>query len=50
MFYLVNGLRYSVIGFADVSVLPCIAFSFVMAVMSFLSTVYLFKIGYKLRT
>ena len=50
MFYLVNGLRYSVTGFADVSIFPCIAFSFVMAGISFFSTVYLFKIGYKLRS
>lgn len=50
MFYLVNGMRYSVTGISDVSVLTCIAFSFMMAVCSFLATVYLFKIGYKLRT
>ena len=50
MFYLVNGLRYSVTGFSDVSIFPCIAFAFVMAVVSFFATVYLFKIGYKLRS
>jgi len=50
MFYLVNGMRYSVTGISDVSVLTCIVFSFVMAVLFFFATVYLFKIGYKLRT
>ncbi len=50
MFYLVNGMRYSVTGVSDVSVLTCIAFSFLMALFFFFVTVYLFRIGYKLRT
>ncbi len=50
MYYLVNGMRYSVTGFADVPIYACVVFSFFMAVAFFLITVYLFKIGYKLRT
>ena len=50
MYYFVNGLRYSVTGVSDVSIYTCVAFSFIMAVCFFFATVYLFKIGYKLRT
>lgn len=50
IFYLVQGIRYSVTGIADTSLLLCIIFSFILAVVSFFFTVYLFKNGYKLRT
>jgi len=50
MYYLVNGFRYSITGFTEVSVLVCAVFSFVLALGMFFLTVYLFKIGYKLRT
>jgi len=50
MFYLVNGIRYSVTGISDASVVLCAAISFLLAVSFFFFTVYLFKIGYKLRT
>lgn len=50
MFYLVNGIRFSVTGVTETSVLLCAAVSLGMAVISFYSTVFLFKIGYKLRT
>jgi len=50
MFYLVNGMRYSVTGISDVPLLISILLSFVLAVSFFFFTVYLFKIGYKLRT
>lgn len=50
MYYFVNGLRYSVTGVADISIYTSAAFSFIMAVCFFFATVYLFKIGYKLRT
>lgn len=50
MYYLVNGMRYSVTGVSDISLIPCASIAFVLAVSSFLFTVYLFKIGYKLRT
>ncbi len=49
MYYLVQGIRYSVTGTAETSVLFCAAVSLVMALISFYVTVYLFKIGYKLR-
>lgn len=50
MFYLVNGIRYSVTGVSDAPILFCAFLSFVLAVGFFFFTVYLFKIGYKLRT
>lgn len=50
MYYLVSGIRYSVIGIADVSMATCAAIAFVMALAFFAATVFLFKIGYKLRT
>ena len=50
LFYLVQGIRYSVTGISDVSVWICALVSFTLAVFFFSFTVYLFKIGYKLRT
>ncbi len=50
MFYLVNGIRYSVTGISDASILLCAALSILFALIFFFFTVYLFKIGYKLRT
>ncbi len=50
MFYLVQGIRYSVTGMSDVSVLTCAILVFVLAGIFFYFTVFLFKIGYKLRT
>ncbi len=50
MSYLVNGIRYSVTGVSEMSLATCAAVTFAMAGILFLITVYLFKIGYKLRT
>jgi len=50
MFYLVNGVRFSVTNLSDVSVIICAGVSFISALAFFFLTVYLFKIGYKLRT
>jgi len=50
MYYLVNGMRYSLIGVSEVPLATCVVFSFFMALLFFLLTVYLFRIGYKLRT
>ena len=50
MFYLVEGVRYSVTGMIHTSVWGCALVAMGMALASFYSTVYLFKIGYKLRT
>lgn len=49
MFYLVQGVRYSVTGVADISALISALVSLGMATLFFLISVYLFKIGYKLR-
>ena len=48
--YLVNGMRYSIVGVCDLSIGISILFTFLLALGIFLWTVYLFKIGYKLRT
>jgi len=50
MYYLVSGVRFSVTGMADTSIASCAAIAFAMALAFFGATVYLFKIGYKLRT
>jgi len=50
MFYLVQGLRFSVTNISDVSVWICAAVTCVLSLSFFFFTVYLFKIGYKLRT
>jgi len=50
MFYLVNGVRYSMTGASDASIGLCALLSFIFAVSFFFFTVYLFKIGYKIRT
>ena len=49
-FYLVQGIRYSVTGISDVSVVSCAILTFVLSLTFFFLTVYLFKAGYKLRT
>ncbi len=50
MHYLVNGVRFSIVGSADMPVLMSVIFAFILAVGIFFGTVHLFKIGYKLRT
>lgn len=50
MFYLVEGIRFSVTGVIHTSLLSCALVSLIMALVLFYATVYLFKIGYKLRT
>jgi len=50
MFYLVSGVRYSMTGISDTSIALCAFLSFIFAVSFFFFTVYLFKIGYKIRT
>lgn len=50
MFYLVQGMRYAVTGEIQAPLWQCMAVSLAMAAGFFLFTVYLFKIGYKLRT
>ncbi len=50
MFYLVQGIRFSVTGISDVPVIIAASASFVLSTGVFFLTVHLFKIGYKLRT
>lgn len=50
MYYLISGIRFSINGTADVSIATCAAVAFTMALAFFSVTVFLFKIGYKLRT
>lgn len=50
IYYLVSGMRYSLTGSADAPILTSVIFSFVLMIGIFSLTVYLFKIGYKLRS
>ena len=50
MYYLVSGVRYSITGVEQAPIFICAVIPFGMAVVSFYFTVFLFKIGYKLRT
>ena len=50
MYYLVSGMRYGVIGVSDASIVRCMTVAGILAVSVFCLVVYLFKIGYKLRT
>ena len=50
MCYLVEGVRYSVTGISTIPILTCALLAMTLAVAFFYATVYLFKIGYKLRT
>ncbi|MFH1360773.1 MAG: ABC transporter permease [Candidatus Omnitrophota bacterium] len=50
IYYLVNGMRYSMTGLTEIPILYSVIFAFSVAVSVFFLTVYLFKIGYKLRT
>lgn len=49
IFYMVQGLRYAMIGVSDIPVAACVVVVGVSFVMLFAATVYLFKSGYKLR-
>jgi len=50
LFYMINGMRYGFYGVSDVS--PWTAFGFIIIMTVFLTclTLYLFRIGYKIRT
>ncbi len=50
MFYLVQGIRYCLTGAIQTSLPLCGSVSGLMALIAFNAAVYLFKIGYKLRT
>lgn len=50
MHYFVNGIRYSITDVSDSPIAVSFIFTFIAALIVFLWTVRLFKIGYKLRT
>jgi ABC-2 type transport system permease protein len=50
MYYLISGIRFSVTNVTDTPVMTCALVTLAMAGIIFVATVYLFKIGYKLRT
>ena len=49
IFYLVNGLRYGMLGVSDVSIATSMGLTFVLAVGMFICVERLFRMGYKLR-
>ncbi|HET6361205.1 MAG TPA: ABC transporter permease [Gemmatimonadota bacterium] len=50
IFYMINGLRYGVLGVADASPAWSLALSSVLAAGLFAWTVHLFRVGYKLKS
>ncbi|MBF0485275.1 MAG: ABC transporter permease [Candidatus Omnitrophica bacterium] len=48
--YLVCGIRYSIVGYSDQNIWLCAGLAVTLAAILGFVTVYLFKIGYKLRT
>jgi ABC-2 type transport system permease protein len=50
IFYMIDGLRYGVLGIQEAPVWACVALVLIFAVVLFFWTVHLFKIGYRLRT
>jgi len=50
LYYLISGIRYSMTNVTDTPVLTCALVTLGIAATIFTATVYLFKIGYKLRT
>ena len=49
LFYMISGMRYGMLGHSDAPIGLCLAVIFVLFAGLFSATVYLFKIGYKLR-
>ena len=50
IFYLVNGLRYGMIGISDVSVTASMVMAAILAIVLFAVVENLFRRGYKLRS
>ncbi|MDE2009013.1 MAG: ABC transporter permease [Candidatus Omnitrophica bacterium] len=50
LYYMVSGIRYSMTNVTDTPAITCALVSLGMAMTIFTATVYLFRIGYKLRT
>lgn len=49
IFYMVNGMRYGMLGVSDVPIAQCLVVVSCLFVVLFLFTVFLFKTGFKLR-
>jgi ABC-2 type transport system permease protein len=49
IFYMINGMRYGMIGLSDVPITQCFMVVTILFTILFSMTVYLFKIGFKLR-
>ncbi len=49
MFYMVNGMRYAMLGVSDISIWRSAGIVAILFFTLFFTTVYLFKIGFKLR-
>ena len=49
LFYMIDGFRYSVVGTSSVGVLLSAFVVFVLTVIAFIFSLYLFKKGYKLK-
>ena len=49
LFYMINGMRYGMLGRSDEPVALCVGIILALFILLFSATVYLFKIGYKLR-
>lgn len=50
LFYMIDGFRYSVVGTSSVDVLLSAVIVFILTVIAFISSIYLFKKGYKLKS
>ena len=50
LYYLICGIRWSMTNTSDTPMSLCAAIAFILTFLFFIATVYLFKIGYKLRT
>ncbi len=50
IFYLVNGMRFSMTGITEIPIIYSIVLAFISSMAIFFLTISLFKIGYKLRT
>ena len=49
IFYMVNGMRYGMLGSSDIPIAQCLLVVFCFFISLYIFTVYLFKSGYKLR-
>ena len=50
LYYLISGIRFSMTNMTDTPLSICASVSFILASVFFIATVYLFRIGYKLRS